>query len=82
MCSKGFENGDLYCPCSLGITCAARDLRTESCIVHAHFVSNEGLENADLYCPCLLGITRTARDLRMQACIVHARFASFTQQGT
>ena len=82
MRSRGFGNGDLCCPCSLGVTCAARGMRTETCVVHARLVSSEGLENADLYCPCSLGVTRTARDSRMQSCIVHACLVSHAQQGT
>ena len=38
--SKGLENADLYCPCSLGITRTARDLRMQTCIVHAHLASH------------------------------------------
>ena len=34
MHSKGLENTDLYCPCLPGVTRTARDLRTQTCIVH------------------------------------------------
>ena len=82
MCSKGLENGELYCPCSLCVQWVTWECRPVLSMLAWHHTHSKGLENADLYCPCSLCVIHTARDLRTQACIVHARFASFTQQGS
>ena len=82
MCSKGHENGDLCCSCSLGVQRGTWECRPVLSMLAWRHTYSEGLENAVLYCPCSLGVTRTARDSRMQSCIVHACLASHAQQGT